>query len=197
MREISPAYGMSADEYLKLQPSESRSLVAHIRKQKREGSRPMPSRSILDRSTLLSMVTRNYLLDRVALLVDENLFGRSDMCIQFATLLHLALIELGIDSRIAVGKAMYFDGSKELFRWDHTWVRIGSEVVDGNTDILHENPMVPMTVRVSPYWGPIANIPNDRRLRVANDSNAPHDDDVRNIWWPELKDEIQKFKPLI
>jgi len=43
MREISPAIGMSVDEYLNLAP-EIRPLIAEIRRQKEAGERLRPSR---------------------------------------------------------------------------------------------------------------------------------------------------------
>jgi hypothetical protein len=39
MREISPAVGISVDDYVKLLPSELRSVVEEIRRQKRHGAR--------------------------------------------------------------------------------------------------------------------------------------------------------------
>lgn len=194
MREISPAYGMSADDFLAVSPTESRLLVERIRVEKAAGMRPKPSSDLIDKSYTLTADIRRSLLDFVAALTDENLFGRSEMCIQFASLLNLALTELGVDSRIAVGTAMYYDGSTEIFRWDHAWVRIGNEAVDGNTDILIENPMVPEAVRASPFWGAVTDIPPDRRLREAHGMLPPTDEDVDKIWWPELKSKIQRFK---
>jgi hypothetical protein len=46
---------------------------------------------------------------------------------------------------------------------------------------------VPAQVRVSPYWGPITEIPGDRRLREHHGVTLPVDVDVDEIWWPELK----------
>ena len=68
------------------------------------------------------------------------------------------------------------------------WVRVGDEVVDGNVDSLSENPMVPKTVTISPYWGPVKEILSDRRLREDRNAALPEDGDVNNIWWPELRD---------
>jgi len=194
MREISPAYGMSGDEFLAMAPPESRSLVEAMRAQKEAGTRPKPSSEVIDKSNILTPDIRVSLLDSVATLADENLFGRAEMCIQFAGLLSLALNELGVKSRVAVGTAMYFEGSTEIFRWDHAWVRIGDEVVDGNTDILKENPMVPDAVRVRPFWGSITDIPSDRRLREKHGASAPLDEDIDKVWWPELKADIQRFR---
>jgi hypothetical protein len=188
MREISPATNASADEFLETRPASAKLLVTEIRRQKQVRERPRPSRTLLDRSAFLTKAHRGKLLDAVAGFVDENLFGRSEMCLQFADLLHRALVHLKLSARPALGWAMYFatDG-QELFRWKHAWVRIGNEAIDGNVDCLSENPVVPTTVRVAPYWGPIAEMPIDRRLREEYGASLLPDEDVSGIWWPELK----------
>ncbi len=188
MREISPASNVGVEEFLLHVPASARALVARIREQKREGTRPLPSVVIIDRSALLDADDRHALLDRVAALVDENLVGRAEMCLQFADLLAKALIHLGLPARAVVGEAIYSDvAGAELFRWRHAWVRVGDEVVDGNVDILAENPMVPPSVRVLPYWGPIRETPSDRHLREQRGETLLPDDDVDGIWWPELR----------
>jgi hypothetical protein len=191
MREISPANNVSAEEFLRILPSEAKELVAEIRRQKRASERRKPSSTLLDRSMLLTAVHRCKLLDAVAALVDENLTGRSDMCLQFADLLYRALAHLNFPARPAVGLAMYFaPNGEELFRWKHSWVRIGDEMIDGNVDCLSENPHVPRTVSVVPYWGPIRQVPEDRRLREEQCISLPPDTDVSDIWWPELKNKL-------
>tara|TARA_R110002012_G_scaffold316195_2_gene530867 strand:+ start:2000 stop:2452 length:453 start_codon:yes stop_codon:yes gene_type:complete len=143
---------------------------------------------LYDESGVLEADKRKLLLDRVAALVDENLFGRAEMCQQFADLLAKSLTELGLFARPVMGEASYLDtDGRELFRWQHAWVRIGDEVVDGNVDSLCENPMVPALISVRPYWGPIRNTPADRRLH-ASSRQFPSDGDVEKIWWPELCD---------
>jgi len=188
MREISPAVNATVEEYLKQLPSEARAIVEEIRRQKQAGTRRLPSTTFIDRSSLLAGKDRMKLLDAVAALVDENYAGRSEMCQQFADLLHRALTHLGFPSRPVVGWAIYFSpAGEEIFRWRHAWVRVGDEVIDGNVDCLSENPMVPKTVRVTPYWGPVVQVPEDRRLREERYTPLPDDDDVSNIWWPELR----------
>jgi hypothetical protein len=136
---------------------------------------------------------RDKLLDAVAELVDENYAGRAEMCLQFAGLLHRALSHLKFPSRPVVGTAMYY-GAKgdEIFRWRHAWVRVGDEVIDANVDCLAENPLVPKTVSVAPYWGPITDLPPDRRLRGEHGAVLPPDVDVDSIWWPELQQWIDR-----
>lgn len=186
MREISPAHGISSEEYLRRAPEIARRTAETIRAEKATGTRPKPSTSLVEQSSLLSQKTRAELLDSVASLIDENLFGRAEMCMQFAELLTRALNFHGLPARYVAGTAMYFSNDEEVFRWRHAWVRIGDEVVDGNVDVLSENPLVPPTVRVAPYWGPIQRIPADRRLRGEPATTPPPDVDVETVWWPDL-----------
>ena len=75
---------------------------------------------------MLTKEVREKLLDKVAALVDENYAGRSEMCQQFADLLNRALAYLHFPSRGVMGTAIYFDDKgKEIFRWQHAWVRVG------------------------------------------------------------------------
>ena len=128
----------------------------------------------------------------VAALVDENLFGRSEMCLQFADLLQRSLAHLKFPARAAVGTATYYSAKgKELFSWQHAWVRIGDEVIDGNTDCLFENPMVPKEVMAAPYWGNIKEIPG-RWLRQDRAASLSPDTDVSDTWWPELREWLNK-----
>lgn len=192
MREISPAVGMSVDEFIEFAP-EIEPLVAEIRRQKQVGERTRPSAKLIDKSSLLTEMHRKRLLDRIAALVDENYAGRSEMCQQFALLLDRALKHLQFPSRAVVGTSVYSDpDGRELFRWNHAWVRIGEEVVDANVDCLNENPLVPSTVRPSAYWGPIRETPKDRLLREAHGSVLAPDVDVDQIWWPELQEWLDK-----
>jgi hypothetical protein len=187
MREFSPAVGISVDEWLNLAP-EIKPRIMEIRRQKEAGERLRPSMSLLDRSGILTPKSRMALLDRIAALVDENYAGRSEMCQQFADLLHRALSYMQFPSRGVMGTAIYYDNEgDEIFRWNHAWVRVGEEAIDGNVDLLLENPMVPTKVRVPPYWGPITEVPKDRRLREDQGAALPPDVDVEGSWWPELK----------
>ena len=188
-REISPAINATVEQYL-LNPQtrpEVRLMVEEIRRQKATGTRPHPSSSLTGSSSLLTTLHRRALIDMIAAQVDENCCGRSDMCQQFADLLHRALTHLKFPSRPVTGWAMYLSSEgKELFRWRHAWVRVSSEVIDGNTDTLSENPEVPPNVMAVPYWGPIKEVPG-RRLQEAHGELLPSDTDVSEIWWPDLR----------
>ena len=87
LREISPAENASVEEFLQIAHPEQRRIAELIRKQKKNGERPLPSETLIDNSDLLNSEFRKVLIDKVASLVDENLFGRSEMCQQFAMLL--------------------------------------------------------------------------------------------------------------
>lgn len=184
-REISPSPYFDADTWYSMAGPEFQRFVDNIRAAKRNVSRPVPSASLVDRSSLLNPKRRAALLDFVAGLVDENLAGRSEMCVQFASLIERALMQLGFGGEAIAGDAIYFSTSEEeIFRWKHAWVRIGNEVIDANTDTMAENVAVPDGVIAPPYWGPIKEIPF-RRLRVGNDP-IPEDPDVISEWWPRL-----------
>jgi hypothetical protein len=192
-REISPAINASVAEYFSTLPPVFQDVVRRIRQEKVNGTRPTPSSSLIDASHLLSSQERRGLLDAVARLVDENLSGRSDMCQHFADLLSRALQHLRFPARLISGTAIYFDaGNQELFRWPHAWVRVGKEVIDGNVDSLFENPVMPNAVKVRPYWGPVSQIPADRRLRENHGATLQSEADVTNIWWPDLKQWLEK-----
>lgn len=187
MREISPATNLSAEDFFQNMPDFTRAIVLKIREQKNNASRPRPSEYLVDKSGILTSPKRLALLDKVAMLVDENLCGRSEMCEQFSSLLALSLKYLGIDAHAVGGDAIYFDENhKEIYRWKHVWVRAGDEVIDGNSDSLIENPAVPKEVSAPPYWGPIKLTPRDRRLRSETGAIIA-DHDVTTIWWPDLK----------
>ncbi len=193
MREISPAHGISVDEYIALMPPMLRQIVEEIRTQKSRSARLRPSTKLVDRSTLMTKEYRHSLLDMIAALVDENYVGRSEMCLQFADLLNRALAYLQFPSRPVIGSATYYaPNGREIFSWTHAWVRVGHEAIDGNVDCLGENPCVPKEVSVAPYWGPIGQTPTDRRLRENHGQRLPPDVDVESIWWPDLKDWIDK-----
>jgi hypothetical protein len=159
MREISPLGMISADAVLQFEPTSIREKVSRIRNEKENCVRRMPSSTLVDRSTLLTRNQRAWILDAVAKLVDENLFGRCEMCIQFADLLQRALAHLGLPARAVAGTAIYYADNREIFRWAHAWVRVGAEVIDGNVDSTIEHRRVPAAVSVTPYWGPSLRFP--------------------------------------
>jgi len=190
MREISPAKNLSAEEYVaRFLAPQFRPLVRNIRAQKEAGQRPRPSTGLVDRSALLTPERRRQIVDAVAELVDENVTGRGDMCLQFAMLLQRGLAHLGLPARLVLGNAISV-GDREVFRWRHAWVRVGPEVVDGNVDAVVESPAVPreaVAVVAAPYWGPVTETPPGRRLQEHHGEQPPADEDVEVTWWPDLR----------
>ncbi|MBB6146843.1 hypothetical protein HNQ77_004824 [Silvibacterium bohemicum] len=193
MREISVALNASVEDTFDMFPPPFRILVEEVRRQKLAGERRLPSAVLIDRSSLLTSSVRGKLLDAVAALVDENCTGRGDMCLQFAALLNKAQVHLEFPSRAVLGTAIYYDTQgKEIFRWEHAWVRIGNEVIDGNVDSTSENPRVPSAVSVAPYWGPVTETPRDRQLKEHHGMQLAPDVDVEETWWPDLRGWIDR-----
>lgn len=193
MREISPAINLTPEQYFARLSPDRQEKISAIRSQKDERVRPRPSARLNDRSAVLTSEIRRALVDWVAELVDENMFGRSEMCMQFAELLARSLLHLGTQAKGTLGEARYYVDRKEVYRWPHAWVRVGNEVVDGNVDSLYENPFVPDAVSIEPFWGPINETPRDRHLKEHRGLPIPPDDDVEHIWWPELRARIDVF----
>jgi hypothetical protein len=194
MREISPLIHFSCDAFLQQAPTDLRAVVDRIRAQKLANERVLPSSKFADKSSLLTSEKRALLLNRIASLVDENLFGRSEMCEQFAQLLSRSLLHLGLPARVVSGEALYFVSGKQVFKWDHFWVRVDKEVIDGNVDSVFENPMVPNNVKCQAYWGPINQTPVDRKLREKIGWQSTPDNDVDSIWWPELSNWLKEIE---
>jgi len=191
-REISPALNASVDAYVASRPPFIQGIISRIRAQKESDSRSRPSSALIDKSAMLTPGKRAALLDKVAELVDENVGGRSDMCLQFAGLLNLALRHLGFNSFAVTGAGIYLSTKgKRLHTWKHAWVRVGKELIDGNTDSIVENPMVPASVQAAPYWGPLQDIPAQRLLEQ-DGFQVDDDPDVAGVWWPDLKDWLEK-----
>jgi hypothetical protein len=187
-REISPSLNMSVEDYVSVMPPLIKGIISRIRAEKESGIRRKPSAFLIDKSAMLTPAKRAALLDKVASLVDENVAGRSDMCLQFAALLNLALRHVGFESYAVTGIATYFSAKgRRIHSWRHGWVRFRKEVVDGNTDSIPENIKIPKGVNVDPYWGPLQDIPA-RRLDQDQGGHVEDDADVMGIWWPDLKD---------
>jgi hypothetical protein len=104
--------------------------------------------------------------------------------------MNLALRHLGFNSYAVTGTATYFSvKGKRIYSWHHGWVRVGKEIIDGNTDSITENIMVPQGIKADPYWGPIQNIPT---RRLDQDGYVDNDPDVIGVWWPDLKEWLEK-----
>ena len=61
------------------------------------------------REAVIKLETLSRFLTPAELLIDENYAGRSEMCQQFADLLHRALTHLQFPPRWVIGTAIYYD----------------------------------------------------------------------------------------
>lgn len=140
-------------------------ILKKITQEKGSGNRSKPSEKLVSGKSKLSDKLRRELLDIIAEIVDQNPFGRSDMCVYFAILLRDALIKWGLSAKAILGKATYFS-SDQKFTWDHGWVIFDNELIDGNVDSMIENPMIPDNIHPSNYWGLIDELPKDRKFDI-------------------------------
>ena len=189
-REISPSETLSVKKYidrLVIKNSyEHLTVIKRIRKEKENGTRLLPSTGLISSSENPPIDFQNKLLDEVARLVDENLFGRSEMCIQFASLLAMALTRSGFEARAEQGKAHYRKSDGGWFTWDHAWVIYTDNIIDGNVDSMKENPAVDKDINSVNYWGKINAIPEDRKYELENTKPVVPDKDVE-MWWEDLE----------
>lgn len=187
-REILPVEGVSANEYIEMITSgspEAARFLRSIRVAKKNGTRPVPSSRLwIGNVSSPDKAVCNQLVDKVASLVDENLFGRSEMCLQFASLLARALTELNVPAVAVTGQAKYKRMNGEWFAWTHAWVRYGDVLVDANVDTMGENPAVPDDLDPAPFWGTLAECPADRVFDAAPEILASDSD--TEFWWPDL-----------
>jgi len=192
--EVSPKRNLSADEYVRqvVIPTGGQPLaeLRRIRQEKAQGKRPLPSERMIGEASFPSREVQLKLVDKVAELVDENVFGRSEMCLQFAALLAKALTLLGCDATAKRGTALYRKLGGDWFTWDHAWVEYGECVVDANVDSMRENPLVDKDVDPASFWGQRDRIPDDRRFEFASATSWPGDEDSE-YWWPRLEEWLR------
>jgi len=154
----------------------------------------MPSQSLNEGpSGNFSVEFRRALADKVAALVDENITGRSDMCMQYAALMALALEHLDVKATAMVGQATYM-GAKR-FTWDHSWVETeNGDIIDCNVDSVVENPAILNAWSVPAWWGAASSLPSDRKLQSRGSLTAQklRDPDVEAVWWPDLRTWIDE-----
>ena len=188
-REISPAENLGVDQYISMKIQQGNPFIIEnlkrIRTEKADGKRPKPSSRLTGDATNPSVDIQKLILDQVSLLVDENLFGRSEMCIQFSSLLALALKHCSFDAKAYQGNARYKKKDGTWFDWNHAWVVYGDYVIDGNTDSMFENPAVDEGIDPDPFWGKVTSLPNDRAFDFNSAKIVESDDDIR-MWWKDL-----------
>lgn len=190
-REISQVANMNIGQYIQVIKDDPKlvGIVRKIREEKFNQQRLLPSNLLIGQCKIPIESKRKQLLDKIALLVDENIFGRSEMCIQFALLLELALNEIGLEAKTHGGTAEYKKDDGGTFTWNHAWVIVHEEIIiDGNVDTMKENIMVPKGVDPFPYWGKISELPDDRKYE-SNNQPLESDEDMA-LWWNELKEWI-------
>ena len=130
---------------------------------------------------------RKRLLDAVARLVNEDLFGRCAMCVPVAKLLNRALNHLGYPAREVWGQGIYpLSNGREKF-WSHAWVKLFNEVIDPNADSVSEHPLAPAELNLKPYWGPVDLLPKDRRLLEDHGEPLPSHVTADDLLWPALR----------
>lgn len=141
-------------------------LLKKILEDKKTGNRSKPSKKLILGASKFTDQLRKDLVDIVGEIVDQNWCGRSEMCVLFAILLGDALRELSTNPQVVIGKGTYTDSKNpsNTFTWDHAWVLVGDEIIDGNVDSIIENPAVPEGIEPKNFWGPFSSLPSDRTL---------------------------------
>lgn len=172
-------------------------ILTKIQTEKQNGTRDLPSSTIISLGDVPTQTERVFLVDICARLVDQNWAGRSEMCIYFAVLIRHGLGFLGYRATVEVGKACY-SRANQNFEFDHAWVRTEcGDFVDGNIDSITENPFIPEGIEPKPYWGPCDDLPTDREFHKVRDLPPERDEvelDVEEIrqWKIDLEREIVK-----
>jgi len=114
-------------------------------------------------------------------------------------LLRRGLMLFGIRSEVEIGKTQYNGSSGQRFELDHAWIRTESDdIVDGNIDVLAENPYAPNGLEPHAYWGPRELLPSDRVFSKTGELNPDREDfelDMEDIrrWWSLLTTEIAQY----
>jgi hypothetical protein len=172
-------------------------ILQQVLMQKSKKIRPRPSEHFNDKSQLLTSERRQEIIDLSGALVDENPIGRTVMCLQFAILVKYQLSKEGINSTIYEGDVKYTSNSKS-FEWEHAWILTESgEIIDCNIDTLDENPDAPDNLKPKNYWGPLSEIPSDRKIisqKEFTDNDEAlleKDDDETKIWKMQLDSSQQ------
>lgn len=139
--------------------------MSHLKRVASEGVKP--SQSLISYGDFPDQDYRRALLDACAETLEEIFNNRSDQCLYFAMLVQYGLMLKGIESEVYIGNASYEMKQRHCksFSWDHAWVVIGDDVVDGNVDSCTLNSKIPSYVRPVPYWGPIDLLPTYRKLK--------------------------------
>ena len=164
MEQVSHAY------FSKLSPRKKRDFLRReleaglwIKEQKAKNERPLPSTKLFSLGEIPPRAVRNLVLDVAAQFTDRYSEGRGRQGPLFAAFARAVLETQGVASEVVIGWARYLVPEQTPFEWDYAWLETELEVIDGNSDTLNENPMVPETLIRTPYWGPRERV-HDRQL---------------------------------
>lgn len=148
-------------------PQRFEAIRQRVRQDIEQGNRPWPYENLILFPSSLPNDTKIELLNLIAVVCERmgGVEGRSSQGVPFALLVQHALrANLAMDSKVMAGDATYqHNGLK--FSFCHAWVQtFEGEIIDGNVDVLADNPSAPDGLHVPAYWGPLSTLPGDRVL---------------------------------
>lgn len=123
------------------------------------------------------------------------------MCVLSAIFLGDALKKLNMNPKVIIGKGTFINSQNpnNSFTWDHAWVLVDDEIIDGNVDSMIENPAVPIGIEPVNYWGLVDDLPSDRKLLIDKEidedwirKNTSYDELQR--WRKQLHGKLETLK---
>lgn len=175
---------------------DERVLLQKILSQKNQGTRPKPSDNFIHLSHTLTVEKRIKIINLAGKLCDEDFYGRTSLCQQFAILVKYMLQKEGIPSKIFTGEVKYFNSTKQFF-WKHFWVELNNnqEIIDCNVDSMVDNPKVPAYLEPKNFWGLKSSLPADRVFGISQEFTALEEeslekDDNETLIWKQKIDEM-------
>ena len=101
-------------EFQKVDVEREVRLLSKILEERKSGKRPKPSEHVYLGKSRFSDKNRKLYIDVVAAIIDNDLTGRSTMCVYSAILLADILKNLGAKPKVITGKATYRSTDKKL-----------------------------------------------------------------------------------
>lgn len=152
-----------------------------------------PSDTLISVGNRPSKNEREWLLDLCAQIIVDNKIYRFDQCLLFAMLIEVGLSTLGIEACVHIGRASYFskETGEKYFSWDHAWVQTEWDLIDGNIDSLFRNPKIETHSSIEPYWGPVSDLPKNRKYKDYGTLDAFVD------LLKDMNNEILLYTPLL
>ncbi len=80
---------------------------------------------------------------------------------------------------------------EKYFSWDHAWVQTEWDLIDGNIDSLFRNPKIETHSSIEPYWGPVSDLPKNRKYKDYGTLDAFVD------LLKDMNNEILLYTPLL